>query len=229
MDFLYRTEDIKPDELEQYFVETVQDRKIINALKQQNPVILVGSRGVGKSFLLRIAQAELSRDIEKSRVLPVYVTFNRSSLIQTSDAEQFQHWMMARLCHYLLRALKKSGKFVAAPASLGVIAGGSLDKHTGASRIENIMNSFELSYKQPGETIDIAGLPTVDEFLETVEDVCESLNLTRISFLIDEAAHVLLPGQQRQFFTLFRDLRNPTTRQLLESIVTCCPPNMSTT
>ncbi|MBX3230788.1 MAG: hypothetical protein KIT84_01115 [Labilithrix sp.] len=209
MDFFYRTEDIKPDEIEQYFVETAQDRKIINLLKQQNPLVLVGSRGVGKSFLLRIAQSELLREILRARVLPVYVTFNRSSLIQTADPEQFQHWMMARLCHFLLRAIKKTGKMVDAPPSLGLIAGGMLDKQTGSSRIESIMEAFEYSYKQPGKAVDAAGIPTIDGFLETVEDLCEALDLARVSFLIDEAAHVLLPAQQRQFFTLFRDLRSP--------------------
>lgn len=209
MDFFYRTEDIKPDEVEDYFVETQQDRKIIESIKQQNPVILVGSRGVGKSFLLRMAQSELIRDIERIRVLPVYVTLNRSSLIQTSDSEQFQHWMLARMCHFLIRALGKRGLLVSPPKSLGTIAGGRIDAATGATRIEQIVDTFERSWKDPGTSIDLRGLPTVDEFLETVEDLCEALDLRRITFLIDEAAHVLLPAQQRQFFTLYRDLRTP--------------------
>lgn len=209
MDFFYRTEDIKPNEVAQYFVETKQDRRIIDALKQQTPVILVGSRGVGKSFLLRMAQAELSRDLTKERVLPVYVTLNRSSLIKSSDPEQFHHWMLARMCHALIRAIKKLGLVVDVPRAAGTFAGGRFEINGGKTRVEQIVEAFERSWKTPGSYVDIEGLPSVDEFLEATEDLCEALDLRRVTFLIDEAAHVLLPAQQRQFFTLYRDLRSP--------------------
>src|SRR4051794_20805565 len=108
-DFLYRTEDIRPDEIVNYFVETEQDRDIINSLKSINPIVLVGSRGVGKSFLLRVAEAELRSSSARERTYPVYITFNRSSLIHTADPEQFQHWMLACLCSTIIRALRKDG------------------------------------------------------------------------------------------------------------------------
>jgi hypothetical protein len=209
MEFSYRTEDFKPEEVVGYFVETAEDRKIVDALKAQNPVVLVGSRGVGKSFLLRVSQVEMFRDFSQSRALPVYVSFSRSSLIQTTDAEQFQHWMLARMCHFLIRTLYKQGLMVKPPSALGVIAGGHFDRLTAKSRVEQIVSAYEDSYKNPGQTVDIGGLPSVDAFLEATEDLCDELELTRLNFLIDEAAHVLLPAQQRQFFTLFRDLRSP--------------------
>jgi len=53
-DFFFRTEDIKLEHIQDFFVETMQDREVINALKNRNPIILIGSRGVGKSFLLKI-------------------------------------------------------------------------------------------------------------------------------------------------------------------------------
>ena len=98
MDFFYRTEDIKPDEVAIYFAETAQDRAAINAIKGRNPAIIVGSRGVGKSFLLRVAQNEMLASFEKDRVFPVYVSFVRSSLIKGGDQHQFRNWMLARLC-----------------------------------------------------------------------------------------------------------------------------------
>jgi hypothetical protein len=58
-DLIYRTEDIANEDLLDFFVETKQDRSIIEALKAPSPVVLVGSRGVGKSFLFRIAEEEL--------------------------------------------------------------------------------------------------------------------------------------------------------------------------
>jgi len=95
-DLFYRTEDIKLDDVPKYFVETQSDRDIINALKGHNPIILSGSRGVGKSFLLRVAEAELLKEMPQTRVFPVYVTFSKSSLIITKVEQQFQHWMLAR-------------------------------------------------------------------------------------------------------------------------------------
>ena len=90
-EFFFRTEDIPPDEILQYFVETKRDREIVNALKARIPVVLAGSRGVGKSFLLRVAEAELLNAFSTEKTFPVYVTFSKSSLIHTTDALQFQH------------------------------------------------------------------------------------------------------------------------------------------
>lgn len=209
MEFIYRTEDIDTDEILDLFVETTDDRKIINALKSRNPVILVGSRGVGKSFLCRVAEAELLKEFETERIFPTYVTYNKSSLIHTDDPLQFQHWMMGRICSRLVRSLKKQGMLASAPKSISILSGGETGKGEENSRIENITEAYEASWKTPGIKIDITGLPTVDEFKDVIEDLCSELRIKRFVLLIDEAAHILLPEQQRQFFSLFRDLRSP--------------------
>jgi hypothetical protein len=49
-DFFFRTEDIKKDEVLDYFVESEHDRTIVNGLKSRNPIVLAGSRGVGSLF-----------------------------------------------------------------------------------------------------------------------------------------------------------------------------------
>lgn len=209
-EFFYRTEDIKPDEVIRYFVETTRDREIVNALKNRNPIVLAGSRGVGKSFLLRVAEAELLGAFPGSRVFPVYVTFSRSSLINTTDPRQFHHWMLASFCARLVRALTKSGLIGAVPAGFSILTGQENDPLVAAdTKIERIAAAFEDSWKGPPGNIDLSGLPSIDAFKDAVEDLCRSLNIARIVVLIDEAAHIFLPEQQRQFFTLFRDLRSP--------------------
>ena len=55
-EFFYRTEDIEPSEILEYFVETQEDRRCIDLLKSKTPTILEGSRGTGKSFLMRVAE-----------------------------------------------------------------------------------------------------------------------------------------------------------------------------
>lgn len=208
-DFFYRTEDIKPEEVIQYFVETEQDRRIVDTLKGRNPVVLIGSRGVGKSFLLRVAQSELLSEFSTNRVFPVYVTFNKSSLLQSPDPEQFKHWMLAKLCAATVRQLWKSGKLSVVPSGVSILAGGNISPALNKTKIEMLTEQLEDSWKLPNQHIDTNEIPSVDAFKESLEDLCEQLSIERFLFLIDEAAHIFIPEQQRQFFTLFRDLRHP--------------------
>lgn len=209
-DLIYRTEDIPGEEVLSLFVETSQDRAIIDSLKGVTPVVLIGSRGVGKSFLFRVAEEELLASFHTTRILPVYVTFTKSSLLHTSDPQQFQHWMMARLCSRVLKSLRARGFFASPPHSISVVAGGSVDPtSSGKARIEEIADKFEDSWRQPGSHVDITGLPSVEDFKDAIEDICHVAGIKRFSILFDEAAHIFRPEQQRQFFTLFRDLRSP--------------------
>ena len=209
-DFFYRTEDIKPDEVLAYFVETKRDREIVDALKGRNPIVLAGSRGVGKSFLLRVAEAELASSLTTDRIFPVYVTFSKSSLINTTDPRQFQHWMQATICARLVRALTNTGMISITPKTLSILTGHSGDSLLAVQTpIERIAEQFEDSWKENATAIDVSALPSVEAFKDATEDLCEHLRLNRIVVLIDEAAHIFLPEQQRQFFTLFRDLRSP--------------------
>jgi len=209
-ELIYRTEDLKHDEVLRFFVETIKDREIITSLKARNPIILSGSRGVGKSFLVRVAEAELLASYPKDRVFPVYVTFNKSSLIHTSDQNQFQYWMLARICSAVIRALEKQGLLTSPPSSLSILKGGSSpNQPLEQTAMEKIVESFERSWQTPDCKVDTTVIPTIDSFREAVEDLCGHLAISRIVLLIDEASHILLPQQQRQFFTLFRDLRSP--------------------
>src|SRR5262249_8895659 len=63
-------------------------------------------------------------------------------------------------------------------------------------------------WRNPGGVVDGSAVPTVDDLKDALEDLTGELGLKRFVLLIDEAAHIFLPEQQRQFFTLFRDLRS---------------------
>ena len=209
LNFKIRTEDFKDAEILGAYVQSGHDKKIVDSLKSNNPVVVEGSRGTGKSFLLRVAKAELLQSFATTRVLPVYVTFSKSSLIHTNDKNQFFHWMLSRLSAEIVRSLRKQGLLVNQPAGLSIIAAGGVDPTTESSRVEEIAQAYEESYKNPGAGIDSQELPSIDDFKSAVEDLCEALGIDRLVLLFDEAAHIFRPEQQRRFFTLFRDLRSP--------------------
>ena len=208
VDLFYRTEDIPPDDVLDYFVESRHDRGVIDALKNRNPTILVGSRGVGKSFLLRVAQKEMADTFGETRIFPVYMSFVKSSLLQSSDPHQFTHWMLARICSTVLRALIQNGVMPSIPLSARVLTGGEGADPAAETRLEALALEYENSWKQSSQKIDSSIVPTVDSLKEALEDLTRELEIKRFSLLIDEAAHIFVPEQQRQFFTLFRDLRS---------------------
>ena len=207
-DFFFRTEDIRPEEVGDYFVENKQDRSIIDSLKNRNPVILVGSRGVGKSFLLRVAQKEMLDELDSSHAFPVYISFVRSSLLGSSDPETFKLWMLARIAGAIVRALMKRGLLASISKSARILAGSDIAIDTDNTKMELVAQSYENAWRNPGQSIDGSVVPGASELKEAIEDLCDELSFKRIVLLIDEAAHIFLPEQQRQFFTLFRDIRS---------------------
>lgn len=205
-EFVIRTEELTNEQISQFFVSSDYEQSIIDKLKAPSPVLLIGSRGVGKSFLFKVSEIQLLNEFEEHRILPVSLTFRKASLISTSTPDQFQYWMLARICSELLRALKRTGIITTISSGLGILTG---DTSPDSSKIDCIVKEFEESWKTPGMVIDVANIPSLDDFLDAVQDLCEELNISRIVLFIDEAAHVFLPQQQREFFTLFRDLRSP--------------------
>lgn len=206
-DFIYRTEEMTSDQVKALFVNSPTDEAIVEKLKSQTPILLVGSRGVGKSFLFRVAEEQLNNCFESDKVLPVFITFRKASLLQSGNAHQFQSWMISKICSELQRALKKRGKLATINSSMNILFGSSVKPEK--SELEEIATQFEASWKTPGTIIDDSKIPTLDSFLNVVEDLCEELGMRRIVLFIDEAAHVFYPQEQREFFTLFRDLRSP--------------------
>lgn len=206
-ELFFRTEDIRRDEVLDYLVETSADREVVEHLKGRSPIVLRGSRGVGKSFLLRVAEVELLQNIDRNRVLPVYITFARASLIKDPTPERFLAWMMAKICNQIVRTATANGYVLPSGSSVISLAGGPGE----SSKLEAIERQLEDSWKSTsvdhGSNLNQYTDP--DMIKMGVEDLCETANLTRIVLLVDEAAHVFIPEQQRQFFTLMRDLRSP--------------------
>lgn len=205
-EFYLRTESIKQTEIQNLSVVNATDRSILGALKANEPCLLEGSRGTGKSFLMRLAELEL--EAENDSYVTVFVPFNMSSLISTEDNLQFYHWMLAKTLKYLLHKLRKKGVVVSS-LTASLLSNDENDTEAEVeSSLKDMVGRFEDSYK--GKiTIDISALPDIEDVKEAIQTICEDNGFDRIIFFFDEAAHVFRPEQQRQFFNLFKDLRSP--------------------
>jgi hypothetical protein len=205
-EFFLRTESIPFDEIERLSVLNSADKNILTALKSSEPCLLEGSRGTGKSFLMRVAEREIER--AGDGFVAVYVAFNKSSLLDTQDRLQFYHWMLAKTLKALANKLRKRGLAVSR-YSANLL---SNDTHEETTSVETdltqIVKAFEESYKG-GPNPDVSSLPDIEDVKDAIEAICEDNSIKRIYFFFDEAAHVFRPAQQRQFFTLFKDLRSP--------------------
>lgn len=204
-EFFLRTESIKQSEIESLSVVNDADKKIIDALKSAEPCLLEGSRGTGKSFLMRVAELDIEKD-EYS--LAVFVAFNKSSLIYTEDDLQFYHWMLAKTLKALTNKLRKKGHSISSYSASLLSNDEQSDDQSMENDLKEIVKIFEESYKSK-TPVDISSLPDIEDVKEAIETICEENSIKRVYFFFDEAAHVFRPDQQRQFFNLFKDLRSP--------------------
>lgn len=205
-EFVFRTEELTNKQVLEWGVLSEYEKGIVDKLKAPSPVLLVGSRGVGKSFLFKMAEIQMLNEFEQEKILPVTLTFRKASLLKSGNKYQFQYWMLGRICSEVLRTIRKIGKLSSYTHNITLLMG---NQESQSSKIDDIVQKFEESWKNPGMLVDANNIPDLDDFLDTVEDLCEELDISRIVLLIDEAAHVFYPEQQREFFTLFRDLRSP--------------------
>ncbi|EFM10814.1 hypothetical protein PaecuDRAFT_2061 [Paenibacillus curdlanolyticus YK9] len=222
-EFIFRTEDIKPKDLTNIFVETKMDRDNLNYLKGKSPVLLEGSRGTGKTMLLRVAEKELDDDFNSKRELAVFVSFSKAIFVDaTNEITHFRNWMFSKILFALKRKLEKKGVALTNSGIIGKYFNFIEDKDEIIKKLDEFIYILENSWhsKSKGEFDQIGTLFGVDPsrvgvlketdyFKALVEDICEACEINRIVLLFDEACHNLIPLQQREFFTMFRDLRCP--------------------
>ena len=222
-EFIFRTEDIRPQELIDIFVATKMDRDNLNYIKSKSPLLLEGSRGTGKTMLLRVAEKEMDKSFLSTRELAVFVNFSKAIFVDANkNISFFRNWMFSKILFALKRKLEKKGILLSSTGILGNYFGfiekgdnilQKLDDFIYALENSWSIKEFNLSEKANeifGVDISRVGIiRDVDYFKALIEDICETCNIKRIVLLFDEACHNFIPLQQREFFTMFRDLRCP--------------------
>ncbi|WP_303871894.1 hypothetical protein [Acetobacterium wieringae] len=223
-----RTESLNDTSIQDYFIGTQHSH--IERLLDSEQYILEGSRGIGKTMLMRSAEINASENFGKDSILAVWVNFEESLRIARikivdGSIDPFLQWTMGKI---LQEVLKKC-------ISLRPTCADQL-----SSRLANIFNKptnhkMEDSFRnyvnlldeyikvlERGDIEDSAKLneqsPSVKlaeildnpvSFKEFLLQLKEDFELERIVLLFDEAAHVFSHDQQEKFFTLFKSLRNP--------------------
>lgn len=207
--FTLRTEDLSIEEISKFYVDTKHDRENVEFLKSNVTGLLIGSRGTGKTMLLKVAEKELLEKFENDRILPVFVSFSSAALVDNEE-EKFKKWMLSKILFALQGQLKELG-LLKTKNIFSLLLGKESEETDGlAIRINQLIEKLEKSWKKDitNEEPATPFVEDIDYFKELLHSICAELSVKSIVFLFDEACHNFLPKQQREFFTLFRDLRD---------------------
>ncbi|PGH21866.1 hypothetical protein RN96_01180 [Fusobacterium polymorphum] len=220
MNIIIRTEDIKLSEITKIYVETKSDRNIINNLKSNSQLLLIGSRGIGKTMLIKVAENELNSEYSTKKVLPVYLSFSKSMLVNNPfDNKNFQYWMYAKLLNEFRNAILEKGIITANSDPFKMLFKHEKSKESNLDKFITVLeNSWRNQKKiEKTEIMEILGIDEsnfkvvddIDFIKEIIKNFCVKFSIEKVIFFFDEACHNFIPRQQREFFSMFRDLRSP--------------------
>lgn len=165
--------------------------------------MLVGSRGTGKTMLLRMAEQEISDQYTTQKNLPVFVNLVTCNIHDNKN-------ILCVLISRTLIALQHSLK------SHGIVLSGSIFRpitevstNPVAAKLEKYINQTNSSVNDSnGVEINNESIRNdVAQLIEFLTELCEEFKINSITFFFDEACQVFQPTQQRIFFDYFRALR----------------------
>ncbi|WP_455814105.1 zinc ribbon domain-containing protein [Pseudomonas graminis] len=211
-----RTEDLDLQQIKELAVLGDTEKDAVAKLQIAGSHLIQGARGIGKSMLLREAEAELDSKFNVERALAVYVNFKTSTLLEgvkANNKNAFQIWVGAKVLQamyekmILLDLIKEDGASDPFKKIFGI--------ETIAGMKDALQNKIHLLQRlsrelQPDKTLKEIG----SEFLDKVNDISyvneiiremiSDYNINRVVFLFDEAAHTFIPEQQEIFFGIFK-------------------------
>jgi len=219
-----RTESLDDKSIIDYFIER-NDDKIVRLLDKEQ-YLLEGSRGVGKTMLMKTAMLQSLEKFGQNSILPVWISFEESIRLErisivNNNIDPFLQWTMGKiLLETLYMILKtkpevikeldnKLAKFFGKEAiSPDEKYSDLLKEYIKTLEKADIKDSSELEKETPSKEL-MNALDNPYAFKEFLLTLIEDFKLSRIVFLFDEAAHVFSYSQQEKFFTFFKSLRDP--------------------
>jgi len=221
---LDRTESLDNKLVLDYFIE--RDNSKIQRLLDSEQYLIEGSRGVGKTMLMKTAMLKSELNFGQNSILPVWVSFEESIRLErikilNSSIDPFLQWTMGKIMFECLNKIaelqpKSSTQLNNRLSKIfNVPAPNTFAKYT------SLLNDY-IKVLEKGEMYDnnsvtqfspsselTAILDNPQTFREFLLDLITDYKLQRIVLLFDEAAHVFSFSQQEKFFTFFKSLRNP--------------------
>lgn len=211
-----RCEDLVSTQISSLTVVGDFERKVIDTIKAVGAHLLEGSRGVGKSMLLRQAEIEMDREFLEHRKLAVYISFKTSTLLEgvkVGERDAFQAWVGAKILEGLHEKLLNLDLISHANTidPYHEIFGINLaktpktylqEKIHNLQKLATASNKEEIVHQIGSEFLDKVN--DITSLLETLKDISSQFNLSKIVFLFDEAAHTFIPRQQEIFFEIFK-------------------------
>jgi len=221
---LDRTESLENKLVLDYFIE--RDSSKIQRLLDSEQYLIEGSRGVGKTMLMKTAMLKSEASFGQNSILPVWVSFEESIRLErikvlNNTIDPFLQWTMGKILFECLNKIaqlqpkssnqlnERLSKIFNVPIPntfikytsllndyIRVLEKGEIDDNNSVTKFSP---SLELT----------AILDNPQSFREFLLELIKDYKLQRIVLLFDEAAHVFSFSQQEKFFTFFKSLRNP--------------------
>ncbi len=222
-----RTESLSDDLIEELFVDR-NDNKISRLLDREQ-YLIEGSRGSGKTMLMKSAVIQAKKNFERDSVLAVWISFEQSYEIERikildSFADPFLQWTMGKILVEVIRELKSLkpsylDKFTSSLLNIFGKGDGNelfhnfdfhfniLEEYVNAIEKGDIKDNSQIDDKAPSmNLLNLLGNPL--KFRDYLISLISDFNLSRLVLLFDEAAHVFNYDQQEKFFSFFKLLRN---------------------
>ncbi len=221
---LDRTESLDQNLISKYFVE--RDNSKIQRLLDSEQYLLEGSRGVGKTMLMKAAMLKSQSEFGKNSILPVWISFEESIRIErisiiSSENDPFLQWTMGKILYEILNKLieVKPLKLDAINDRLAKIF--NIPNQNNFEKYTTLLDEY-IKLLEKGDLKDNTELINLSPSLELTQildnpqsfkvfllELIKVYSLKRLVLLFDEAAHVFSNSQQEKFFTFFKTLRDP--------------------
>lgn len=221
-----RTESLDNECIKKYFIDR-NDGKIDRLLDCEQ-YLLEGSRGIGKTMLMKMAEITANSRFNTDGVLAVWVSFEESLRLEriqvskNASVDPFLQWTMGKILLEILNRI-----LLLKPVcvdELDVRLKKIFNKENQVNKISVYINQLR-GYVDILEQGDISSNEEIEEqdisvelrrildnpisFKNFILQLCLDVGIERVVLLFDEAAHVFSTQQQEKFFTLFKSLRNP--------------------
>lgn len=172
------------------------ENAILKKLTQSGAKLITGPRGCGKTTLILKAYYNL---LENNTTLPVYVNYKTSLKLEpnyinnTNGTYWFTFWMYLKIYIGVIRTLDEidcdfSGSYI------------------DISTLNSLLEKLELGDIESVRNSDIElDISTIQNL---ISDILIYLSKKRCVIFFDDAAHAFSAEQQRDFFELFRKIKN---------------------